>query len=204
MSLGLSDEQTTQPRTKAEAEAPATLAASQRRAVLPGVLNGVRLLLIALWLGGAFFFSFVVAPTAFRVLPTHELAGVLVTHTIAYVNDSGFVISLILLASSFALKGEYLSRRTKLLEIASLGVVGLACNSGHWISRQMLALRNEMGRPIDHVPADDPLRIAFNSLHGYSVGLMSVAMLAGVVALLLIGRRNRLVRVSSAAKGESL
>jgi hypothetical protein len=61
-----------------------------------------------------------------------------------------------------------------------------------------------MGRPSDHVPADDPLRIAFNSLHGYSVGLMSVAMLAGVVALLLIGRRNRLVRVSSAAKGESL
>jgi hypothetical protein len=54
----------------------------------------------------------------------------------------------------------------------------------------MLALRAAMGRPIDAVAANDPLRAAFNSLHGYSVGLMTVAMLSGGVALLLIGRRK--------------
>jgi malonyl CoA-acyl carrier protein transacylase len=35
------------------------------------------------------------------------------------------------------------------------------------------------------------LRAAFNSLHGYSLGLMTVAMLAGVVALFAVARRKK-------------
>jgi hypothetical protein len=166
-------------------------------------LEGVRLVLIALWLGGAFFFSFVVAPTAFSVLPTHELAGALVTRTIAVVNVGGFVTSLLLLVSAFAIKDRWdVSRRAWLGELASLAIIALASGIGHWfISARMIALRAAMGRPIDQVLADDPLRLAFNSLHAYSVATMCVALVAGVVALLLIGRRNRMVLVS---KVESL
>jgi hypothetical protein len=48
-----------------------------------------------------------------------------------------------------------------------------------------------MGRPIDEVAEGDPLRLAFNSLHGYSVAAMTIAMLAAIVAFVLVARRNR-------------
>jgi hypothetical protein len=168
------------------------------------LLNGARLLLIALWLGGAVFFSFVVAPTAFAVLPARELAGAVVTRTIAVVNVGGFVISLLLLATAF-FANDGRTRLARLAEVVSLAVMALACGVGHWIiAARMVALRVSMGRPIDAVAADDPLRAAFNSLHGYSVAAMGVALIAGVVALLLIGRRNGMVIVASMTKVESL
>jgi hypothetical protein len=156
------------------------------------VLDGARLLLVALWLGGAVFFSFVVAPSAFAVLPARELAGALVTRTIAVVNVGGFVISLLLVATAFGDGGRDATRRARLAEIVSLAVVAIACGVGHWIiAARMLALRAAMGRPIDQVLAGDPVRAAFNSLHGYSVGAMGVAMLAGLVALLAIAHRTK-------------
>jgi hypothetical protein len=48
-----------------------------------------------------------------------------------------------------------------------------------------------MGGHIDEVAQDHPLRVAFNSLHGYSVGALAVGMIAGIIALLLIARRAR-------------
>lgn len=162
-----------------------------RGAGAPGLLTDARLLLMALWLGGAAFFSFVVAPSAFAVLPARELAGALVTRTIAVVNIGGFVISLCLLATVLAGK-DGRGRRARAAEAVSLAVIAATTALGHWIvSARMLALRAAMARPIDQVAENDPLRVAFNGLHGYSVGLMGAAMLAGVVALLLIGRRRR-------------
>lgn len=155
-------------------------------------LEGVRLALVALWLGSAVFFSFVVAPTAFAVLPSHELAGMLVTRTIAVVNVGGFIISLLLLVTAFIGKRDETGRRAiRLIEVASLAIITVACGVGHWIvAVRMIALRASMGRPIDAVAVDDPARAAFNSLHGYSVALMCVAIIAGVVALLAIARRE--------------
>jgi hypothetical protein len=166
-------------------------ARTSSRTLASRALEGVRLTLIALWLGGAVFFSFVVAPTAFAILPTHELAGALVTRTIAVVNVGGFIVSLLLLATAFSGKREETRRAAHLVEVASLIVVAVACGVGHWIvAARMVALRASMGRPIDAVAANDPLRAAFNSLHGYSVALMGAGILAGLIALLLIGRRG--------------
>jgi hypothetical protein len=164
--------------------------AGRRGTLLPGVVAGARLLLVALWLGGAVFFSFVVAPSAFKVLPQRELAGAIVTRTITVVNVGGFVVGLVALTLGFLANGGAARRRLRLVEMVSLAVVAICCGVGHWVvSARMIALRAAMGRPVDAVAADDPLRAAFNSLHGYSVGLMTVAMLAGVVALLAVARR---------------
>jgi hypothetical protein len=54
----------------------------------------------------------------------------------------------------------------------------------------MLSLRQQMGRPIDETAASDPLRVAFNSLHVYSVAALMAAMLAALVAFILIARRR--------------
>ncbi|MCA1640817.1 MAG: DUF4149 domain-containing protein [Acidobacteria bacterium] len=196
MGVGLSDGESAAPplsEAAGGATTSAASAASDRRDAVPGVIAGARLLLVALWLGGAVFFSFVVAPTAFAVLQQRELAGAVVTRTIAVVNVGGFIISLVVLALGFLENDAGRRRRARLVETVSLALVAISCGAGHWIvSARMLALRAAMGRPVDAVAADDPVRAAFNSLHGYSVGLMTVAMLAGVVALFAVaGRKNK-------------
>ena len=163
---------------------------------LAALVGDVRLLLIALWLGGAVFFSAVVAPSAFGVLRArgvayaNEAAGSIVTRTLSVVNTGGFIIALLLLLSAFLFR-RGVKRRAVLAETLSLSIVAVATGIGQWIiAARMLALRTAMGRPIDDVAADDPLRLSFASLHGYSVTALSLAIIAAAVALLLIARRK--------------
>ena len=58
--------------------------------------SDLRLLLLCLWLGAAVFFI-AVAESAFAVLPQHELAGAVVNRTLAILNYSGLIISVVLL-----------------------------------------------------------------------------------------------------------
>ncbi|HEX7997000.1 MAG TPA: DUF4149 domain-containing protein [Pyrinomonadaceae bacterium] len=164
---------------------------------LTRALADVRLLLIALWLGAAVFFSAAVAPSVFGVLraasvpQANHLAGSIVTRTLAIINTGGFIISLVLIATAFLYR-ETARQRAFVTEIIALVVVAITTALGQWgIAARMLALRQAMGRPIDDVPAGDSLRVAFGSLHGLSVMALTLGMIAAIVALLLIARRGR-------------
>lgn len=161
------------------------------------VVRDVRLLLVALWLGAAVFFSAAVAPSAFGVLRrfavphANELAGSIVTRTLSVVNTGGFIVGLLLLASAFLFR-RAVTRRAFYAEVISLALLAIMTGVGQWvIAAKMLALRAGMGRPIDEVAQNDPARIAFSSLHGYSVTALAVGIVAAVVSLLLIARRAR-------------
>lgn len=167
----------------------------QRSSALVAAVRDVRLLLVSLWVGAAVFFSAAVAPSAFTVLRrfavpnANELAGSIVTRTLSIVNTGGFIIGLLLLASAF-LFSRRVKRRAFYAEIASLMLVAVTTAVGQWvIAAKMLALRASLGQPIDRVAQDNPLRIAFNNLHGYSVTALAVGIISAVVALLLIARR---------------
>ena len=152
------------------------------------VVRDVRLLLMALWLGAAVYFSFAVAPSAFAVLPARELAGSLVTRTLAIVNVGGFLVSLLLLLSLKIGRGRT-SRRAFVAEALALASIAVMTAVGQWvIAARLLALRAQMGRPIDDVAIDHPLRVEFNGLHRYSVLALGVGMVAGIVALLVARR----------------
>jgi len=154
-------------------------------------LADFRLLLLGLWLGAACFFSFAVAPSAFSVLPSRELAGAVVNRTLAIVNYSGLIIGLILLASSFV-RGQNTNRIRRWLEQAGLLLLIAACAFGQFvIGARLQNLRGQIGRPIDEVAMDDPLRAAFNDLHGYSVTILLTAMIAALVTFFLLARRAR-------------
>lgn len=155
------------------------------------LLHGLRLLVVAVWLGAAVFFSAAVAPSAFAVLPSRELAGALVARTLTILNVGGCVAGLLLLAG--ALIGRRLARwYSWVAEAAALAVLAAATFVGQFvISARMSALRAQMGRPIEEVAADDPLRVAFNAMHANSVTALSVAMLAATVALFLVARRTK-------------
>ncbi|HEX3185836.1 MAG TPA: hypothetical protein VHQ94_13630, partial [Pyrinomonadaceae bacterium] len=85
-----------------------------------------------------------------------------------------------------------LSRASWIIEFVCLAVIALTTAVGHWwIAARMRALRMAMELPIDQISVSDPRRIEFNSLHGYSVKALGIAMIAGLVALVLMGRGVR-------------
>lgn len=155
------------------------------------LVTNLRTLLIALWLGAALFFSFAVAPSAFAVLPGRELAGMIVNRTLSIVNYAGLIIGLVVLASAFAMPGREKGVRFW-IEQAGLFVLTVACAVGQFvIAARLRSLREQMGKPIDEVALDDPLRVAFNDLHGYSVVVLSIAMIAAIIIFFLISERKR-------------
>jgi hypothetical protein len=168
-------------------------------------LNNIRLLLLASWLGTAIFFSAAVAPSAFRVLRAFsllnasEIAGTIVNRTLSVVNTSGFVLSILLLATAFLLKASY-GRRLFILQIVSLIIVGLTTGAGEWvIAAKMRELRAAMRTTIDQIPAGDPSRVAFDALHGYSVTALSIAIIAGLIGFFIMANRSK---VTVAESGE--
>jgi hypothetical protein len=157
-------------------------------------VNCVRVFLLAAWLGAALFFSAVVAPNVFSVLHSfplanaNEIAGTIVTRTLSVISVGGFVIGLLALAALIISK-QTGSRVLLGVEVVSLALLVVATAIGHWvIAARMLALRTAMMIPIDQVLASDQRRVAFNSLHHYSVVALGIAMLAALTALIAIMR----------------
>jgi hypothetical protein len=152
---------------------------------------------LAVWFGAALFFSAVVAPAAFGVLRSYglpnasEIAGGIVTRSLSVVNVAGFVLALLLLVTLF-LRRSSAGRGSFIAEAICLVLVALATSVGHWvIAARMRAIRAALELPIDQIAADDSRRLAFNSLHGYSVNALALAMIAALVALVLMARATR-------------
>ena len=161
------------------------------------VLNVSRLILLSLWLGAAVYFSAVVAPAAFSVLRSFELpnaseiAGGIVTRSLSVVNVSGFIVGIVVLLTLFAARGAR-SRSSLLVETICASLMIISTGVGHWIiAARMRALRAAMTLPIDQVPPSDARRIAFNSLHVYSVNALTLAMIAALVAIVVIAWKGR-------------
>jgi hypothetical protein len=147
-------------------------------------------LLVAVWLGSMMFFSFAVAPSAFAVLPTRELAGAMVTSSISKVEVLGLIIGpLLILFQVVGWRARRASATTKSIRLVLIGVMtSAAALSRFWISPTMVSLRGSMNGSIDDLALTDPLRVQFNDLHQYSVGAMSVALFAGLAVLFLTVR----------------
>ena len=164
------------------------------------LFSDIRLLLLAIWLGAAVFFI-AVAQSAFAVLPSRELAGAVVNRTLAILNFAGIAIAVVLLLTSFL--GTRLAGRFGLwAERALLVLIGLACAIGQFVVGFWLAsVRAQIGRPIDEVAADDPLRVQVNMLHTYSEWLLMGAMIAAAVAFFIIANR-KFTAAAPAAKSD--
>jgi hypothetical protein len=165
---------------------------------MTGIVRVLRLLLLGLWLGAAILFGAAVVPALFGVLRganlanANELAGTIVTRLLSIINRGGFEISLFLLVTAyFMTRNERRFRR--FAEMISLAIMAIMTGVGHWvIAAKMVALRAAMQGHIDQIALNDPRRIAFDGLHGYSVTVMGVAMVAGLMAFaIMASTRNK-------------
>jgi hypothetical protein len=151
------------------------------------ILAFIEILLLSVWLGSMIFFSFAVAPSAFAVLDSNELAGRVVTRLIIILEVMGVVLGPFLIATgALAWRATRGGRTAKAIRLTLLAIMtAAAAVSLFEITPSMAALRESFGAPIEAIAADDPLRVHFNELHKYSVALMSTAIFAGIVALFL-------------------
>jgi uncharacterized membrane protein len=149
-------------------------------------LRYLMLLSLVVWLGGLIFFSFVVAPSAFAVLPTRHMAGSLVSRSLSLLHWMGIVSGLVFLVASLLYSrvttgSAHLFAARHLLIVVMLV---LTCVSQFGISPRMARLRATVGE-IDRVPLNDPARVQFNALHVWSTRLEGSVLLAGLVVAYL-------------------
>jgi Domain of unknown function (DUF4149) len=150
------------------------------------------LLLLGMWLGAAIFFSASVAPNVFQVLRgaglanASSLAGSIVSPLLSTLNRAGFEIAIFLLVMSYFLTRS-LRLIAKVSQMTSLAIMALATALGHWvIASRIAALRAVTAIPIDQLAPDDARRLAFDSLHRYSVLVFAVAILSAAVAFFIM------------------
>jgi hypothetical protein len=149
------------------------------------LLPAIQVIVLAVWIGAAVFFSAAVAPVLFRVLPTRALAGEAVAGMLPVVFYSGIAAGVILLLTALSHdEGRWWSGPT-----VAAGVMILACGIAQWfIGPRISRIRDAIAGPVDNLSPSDPRRVTFGRLHGLSVGWLGVAILAALVALVLIGR----------------
>jgi uncharacterized membrane protein len=148
------------------------------------------LLALITWIGGIIFFSFVLAPTVFTVLPTVELAGNVVSRSLTSLHWMGLVAGVIFLVASLALhrKSQAHSKLNAATHILVLLMLVLTAISQFVITPRMRVLRHEM-RAMENTPYSDERRVEFDRLHGWSTRAEGGVFFCGLVVVVLTAKR---------------
>jgi hypothetical protein len=144
--------------------------------------------LLGAWVGAALLTAAVVAPAAFAVLPTRALAGALVGRILPVVFLAGLVVG----AVAAALGDRALPHGR--VRIGAGVVLALSCAVAQFlVAPRIQRLREQIGPVLEAIAPEDPRRMAFGRLHGVSVLLLGVGLVAAAVALtsLLLALRQR-------------
>ena len=155
---------------------------------MAATLRFLQIFSLGLWLGSILFFSFVVTQGAFAVLPNKDLAGALVGYTLTRLHIIGIVAGCVYLLATAALEK---SVGALVSPAALLVLLMIVCTmlSQYGVIVRMDALKLQMGS-VEAAGADNPLRVAFDRLHQYSVWLESVVLFSGLAALFLTAKRK--------------
>jgi hypothetical protein len=143
-------------------------------------LAAIEIILLAAWLGAALLVAAVVAPAAFRVLPSRALAGAVVGPILTAIFASGLLIAIIALG----LEARATRFTLRFPVYAPLAAMVIGCAVAQFvISPRIDSVRAAMGGAVDSLAPTDPRRVRFGKLHGLSVLCMGVAMIGTGSAL---------------------
>ena len=147
-------------------------------------LRFLMLLSLVVWIGGLTFFAFVLAPTAFQVLPNTHLAGHVVgralgqLHWLAIFSGIIFLISSLLYSRITQGSAHVFAARHVLMVI----MLALTLFSQFWIIPRMDTLRSTVA-DFAAIPLSDPARVQFDALHVWSTRVEGAVLLLGLVAV---------------------
>jgi uncharacterized membrane protein len=157
---------------------------------MTSIVRVVRLLAMVVWVGGLIFFAFVVAPTAFHVLPTTHLAGSVVGATLNVLNKVGKTCGFVFIFATLALwLGVDLRHRSLLRAEMLLVLLMLTATMYVQISivPSMERDRVAAGGDVDAAPANNPARLDFERLHPLSEKVEGAVLLLGLGVVVLMG-----------------
>jgi hypothetical protein len=152
-------------------------------------LRFLMLLALTVWIGALIFFP-VVAQTAFTVLPSTHLAGLVVRGTLLTLHWIAFISGVVFLASSLTLnRANYgTTRALSLSHLLVLVMLALTAISQFAIIPKMdTLLVPPVG--INSLPPGDPVRVLFDSLHAWSTRLEGTVLILGLIVLYATARR---------------
>ena len=152
-------------------------------------LRFMLLLCLMIWIGALIFFP-VVAQTSFTVLPSTHLAGLVVRNTLIDLHWMGLAAGIIFLVCSLidnrvALGRPHIFALSHILVVLMLALTAI---SQFAIIPRMDVLRISVGE-ISALPAGNPMRAEFDSLHAWSTRIEMTVLVLGLVVLYLVARR---------------
>ena len=139
------------------------------------------------WVGSIVFFI-VFTQGIFPVVNNNDLTGVLVGYALGRLHIMGIVCGVVFLLATVAAERSLgaLVHPAALLVFAMIVCTML---SQYGVIARMDALKLQMGS-VSATPLDNPLRVAFDRLHQFSVRIESVVLLSGLAAIVLTARRK--------------
>lgn len=155
-------------------------------------LRFLMLLSLVVWIGGLIFFAFVMAPSLFdpKVLPTHQLAGNVVSRTLGILHWMAIVCGVVFAGASM-IDSRIVNGAAHPFAASNLIVylmIALTLVGMFGIASHMQTLKDQMGM-IDNVPQDDARRMEFNRLHVWSTRVEGTVLILGLALLFLTARR---------------
>lgn len=143
-------------------------------------LRAISWLLLGGWIGAWVLFAFVVAPTAFRTLPSTRIAGQLIGPVLAALHFYGAGAGLALAALAWG------SARTGALLWLPLAMSALCVLSHFGVTAQIESIR-----PLAFGPEGSPeIAARFQLLHRLSMGIYTIVGLAGFALVALHARAD--------------
>lgn len=153
-------------------------------------LRYLMLLSLIVWIGGLIFFAFVLAPTAFHVLPNTHLAGNVVGRALGKLHWIAIVSGVVFLASSmlYSRMVEGVMYPFAARHVLIVLMLALTLLSQFWIIPRMDTLRAQIA-DFSALPVDNPLRMQFDAFHVWSTRVEGTVLLLGLIAAYLTAQQ---------------
>lgn len=147
--------------------------------------RALRLISLALWVGGLVFFL-AVANVAFKTMPDAHYAGIIVRGSLLALHRIGLFAGVVYLFFTLALLATHDSHPARAVEIALIvSMMALTLYLQQSVIPHMETDRLTLGGDVQSAPPDNPARRHFDRLHTLSTRLEGVVLLEGLALLCL-------------------
>jgi uncharacterized membrane protein len=166
----------------------------------------LRLLSMVVWVGGLVFFAFVLAPTAFRVLPSTHLAGSVVGAPLHILPPVGEFCAAFFLIGTIVLLRSSPLRTRRLLGVEGALVILMVAATFYVQARIVPAMERDRiaaGGDVDAAPPDNPARLDFERLHPISEKVEGAALFLGLGVVVLMAFESDSPDPNAAANAET-
>jgi uncharacterized membrane protein len=160
---------------------------------MQGFLRFMQLLAMSIWVGGLAFFAFVLAPTAFTVLPSIHEAGLMVGSALKVFDTVELVCGAVFLATTALMFKRAPMRIRGRYELEFLLAVVMIVATGYLTWNVIPAMdqdQRQAGGDVNAVEPTNPARVHFDKLHVRSERVAGTVLLLGLGVLFLMSREH--------------